>query len=75
MMSVPENKTAKEQRLRKLAVQLIAQLGNESADDMRAALKYAGDLVDYIEPTSSLPNSEPPVRLHSISRNTDKSVR
>ena len=57
-----ENKEARETRLRRIAVQLVAQLGSETPEDMATALRYAGDLVeDFIRP-----NEEPRMRLHSI---------
>lgn len=70
VMSVQEEKGQREQRLRKIALQLVAQMQNESADDMRAALRYAGDLVDFVQPSED----RQPLRLHSINNRPDKSA-
>lgn len=61
-MRIDEQMSEREERLRRLAVQLVAQLGNETPEDMATALRYAGDLVDgFIRPGEG---DRP--RLHSI---------
>lgn len=59
-----EERGVRETRLRRLAVQLVAQMGSETPEDMATALRYANELVDgFIRPSPE----DQRQRLHSIS--------